>query len=137
MAAKNDCIPWGGAKYRNGYGMKNVLIDGRKTTMTAHRYVYQMANGPLHRGQVVRHTCDNPECVNLAHLVPGSQGDNMRDAYDRDRRAPTGFCKPRLSDADVAEIRKSSASGTALAALYGCSKQHISKLRRGERRRER
>jgi hypothetical protein len=34
---------------------------------------------------VVRHTCDNPACINPAHLVKGSQKENVSDMLQRQR----------------------------------------------------
>lgn len=35
--------------------------------------------------KVVRHTCDNGMCVNINHLVGGTQADNLQDMVDRGR----------------------------------------------------
>ena len=34
---------------------------------------------------VVRHTCDEPACVNPKHLIKGTQKENVRDAIERNR----------------------------------------------------
>lgn len=36
-------------------------------------------------GPVLRHRCDNPPCINPAHLEPGTQADNVRDMAERGR----------------------------------------------------
>jgi hypothetical protein len=54
-------------------------------------------NGKVHRilmellghdivGKVVRHTCDNPKCINPEHLVLGINADNVKDMDERGRR---------------------------------------------------
>jgi hypothetical protein len=42
-------------------------------------------NGEIPEGMVIRHTCDNPGCINIDHLRIGTQADNVRDMYDRGR----------------------------------------------------
>lgn len=39
-------------------------------------------------GLVARHTCDNNWCINLEHLLPGTQADNLRDMRERNRQGP-------------------------------------------------
>lgn len=68
---------------KNDAGYGNFSLNGRQ--MTAHRAAYTMYNGPVEADQVVRHTCDNPPCVNPAHLLVGTQKDNVNDARERGR----------------------------------------------------
>jgi hypothetical protein len=56
--------------------------------MLAHRVAYELAIGPIPPKAVIRHTCDNPKCCNPAHLVAGSQRDNVGDAMARGRHRP-------------------------------------------------
>lgn len=83
------CKPWSGGKNRQGYGQrwyqgKNVL---------AHRAAYCENHGlSLEdiKGQLVRHSCDNPPCVEPSHLLLGSHKDNYNDMVER-RRHPSQF----------------------------------------------
>lgn len=87
------CWLWTAGKFRNGYGMFNIGrdVDGRQHTTYAHRiaFVWHHRVG-IPAGAVVMHTCDVPACVNPAHLVLGTQAQNIADAtskgkYDRPR----------------------------------------------------
>ena len=53
--------------------------------MYAHRLVWMQDNGPLASGQVIMHACDNPACVNPAHLSRGTQKDNSADMMAKGR----------------------------------------------------
>lgn len=83
----DGCWLWQAGSYPRGYGMVNLGRDvrGKQFTTYAHRVAYVLANGPIEPGQVVMHTCDVPACVNPAHLVLGSQGDNIRDCFAKGR----------------------------------------------------
>lgn len=80
------CWPWTGhLGGRDGRGY--MTIDG--TRQLAYRIVWEIFKGPIPEGQKVRHRCDNPQCCNPTHLMLGSQGDNEKDKYDRDRAGYT------------------------------------------------
>lgn len=76
-----DCVVWTGSTVYGGYGQ--IWVQGRK--VRAHRYVWERANGPISRGLVVRHKCDNPPCVRLDHLEIGTLKDNTQDMIARGR----------------------------------------------------
>lgn len=80
----DDCWPWNGVCDQHGYGRVNFMNSKFK----AHRVSYEMANGPIPLGLIVRHKCDNPNCVNPRHLEVGTQKDNMKDALIRGRLNP-------------------------------------------------
>lgn len=80
-----ECWLWKGTKTGNGYG--NFSVQEISAKVPAHRVSYWMATGEYpEAGQVVRHKCDNPLCVNPRHLEIGSQSDNMLDMVSRGRR---------------------------------------------------
>ena len=117
------CWPWTAGRTGSGYG---ILQYGGKPVY-AHRLAYELAHGDLQPGQVVRHTCHNPLCVNPAHLVAGTHADNMHDMAVAGRRRARV-----LTEADVTRIRTSDLPAPVLAAEYGCSPTAIHMARRGE-----
>lgn len=75
VAEASGCIRFTGSIDESGYG--RVMINMVK--YGAHRLAYELANGPIPDGYVVRHKCDNPSCINPSHLEVGTQADNIKD----------------------------------------------------------
>ncbi|QKY78955.1 HNH endonuclease [Arthrobacter phage Jinkies] len=97
------CWEWKGMLDKKGYGRANV---GQQKTRAAHRAAYEVWNGELDPDLMVCHSCDNPPCINPAHLFPGDQFVNMGDAKAK-RRNANGMRQgcAKLTDQQVAEIR--------------------------------
>lgn len=74
------CWLWKGMQGDWGYGQTTY----RNKTRIVHRQFYQVVNGvKLDRWQLVMHKCDTPNCINPAHLVVGSPGENVKDAANK------------------------------------------------------
>lgn len=83
IAGEDDCWAWTGGRQGKGYG-QFWLSHGQP--LGAHRYAWMIANGrPIPPGNVVMHSCDNPPCVNPAHLRVGTVADNARDCAAKGR----------------------------------------------------
>jgi len=87
---RDDCMPdgchiWKAAKDPQRYGKIN--INGK--TIRASRASYTIYNGEIPHGMVICHRCDNPPCVNPAHLFLGTISDNMKDAVAKGRAKNT------------------------------------------------
>jgi integrase len=59
------CWEWTGARDSTGYG--GVSVKGK--ILRAHRYAWELTNGPIPEGSKVRQTCDNRACCRPDHLT--------------------------------------------------------------------
>ena len=119
---------------RQGYA--KTSFKGKLTGL--HRKVYcQTRDVTLASitGLVVRHTCDNPRCIEPTHLLLGTSADNNRDRAERGRNADrNGEAHPQsiLSKAQVLEIRRLFASTKftqqQLADCFQCDQSNISRI---------
>lgn len=121
VTKSSDCWIWTGGGDRHGYG--RFWYDGKM--QLSHRVNWLLHNGPIPDGLCVLHTCDNPPCVNPAHLWLGTQADNMHDCANKGR-AVGGISRgqrhglAKLTDDKVLEIRRIySAGGTTQRELAG------------------
>lgn len=80
----DGCWIWTGARFPFGYGA--IKIGGRPRG--AHRTAWELVNGPIPEGLNVLHHCDNPPCVNPAHLFLGTLRDNALDMFAKGRCYP-------------------------------------------------
>ena len=131
----SGCWEWNGTKDHAGYG--RVRFGGRR--VRAHRLAYEAWVGPVPDHAMVRHRkCDNPPCINPAHLELGTQVDNMRDMRDHGRevkvRGEDGG-RAKLTESDVRLIRELRSAGwtlQAIADLHNVSYSLIGQITRRE-----
>lgn len=76
-----ECWPWRGYKDSAGYGRLRI---GRDLKYIAPRVSWFIANGSQPDGFVC-HSCDNPICVNPAHLWIGDVKSNTLDMISKGR----------------------------------------------------
>jgi hypothetical protein len=78
----NGCWVYQGSSDTGGYG----VFTSSKQRYAAHRYSWELFNGPIKKGLQVLHKCDNPICVNPDHLFLGTPQDNMLDKTNKLRQ---------------------------------------------------
>lgn len=114
----DSCWLWEGYKI-NGYG---VYAD-----QLAHRIAWTLGNGPIPYGKIIRHSCNNPACVNPEHLFLGTHGDNNRDTKGANHMRPAfgeRHGRAKLTVEKVREIRRLRGEGMLikdLAEQFGVS----------------
>jgi len=102
---------------------------------TVHRIVFQIFNGKIPDGMLLRHTCDNPLCINPNHGIIGTQKDNAMDKVERDR-VPKGTMHhaTHLEEWQVIEIYQDTIHPQiGLSKIFGISQTCVSKIQRGQR----
>lgn len=130
---KNDCIIYNGTKNIDGYGQ----IRYRNKFYRVHRVIFEHHNGSIPKGKIIRHKCDNPPCINIDHLLIGTQLDNINDKMLRKRQAKgekQGASK--LTEKQVLKIYELAWNGEILqrqiAKNFNVSKSIISDIKHGK-----
>lgn len=132
----SGCWEWLGQLNTDGYGRLNI---GEHKMVMAHRYAYQLSSGvSIPEGKKVLHDCDNPRCVNPAHLFLGTLLDNTHDMKRKGRASnpPVHIGETnshaKLTERQVRTIRERYSQKTAsqddLAQQYGVSAGNIYRI---------
>lgn len=131
----DGCWEWVAVKNQDGYG--NFKFQG--IMVKAHRISYQIFNGDIYNNLCVLHTCDNPGCVNPAHLYLGTQQDNADDRETKGRgheKSGEANGRAKLTAEEVWQIREVFATQLytqrELGHLYKIANTVVSKIVRFE-----
>jgi hypothetical protein len=116
----SECWPWLGQLNAAGYGYMKRWHQGNQLVLRAHRIAVLLDGRDIPSGYQVCHHCDNPSCVNPAHLFIGTILDNHNDKMRKGRQASrrSGTHRNRkLSLSDIEIIKREVANGKSRAAI--------------------
>lgn len=126
----SGCLLWMGAT-RGGYGRLGIKGNIKRG---AHVVAWELHHGrPVPPGMDVLHKCDNPGCIEPAHLKLGTHQDNMDDKVAKGRQARmVGSVHPsaKLNETKVRAILADPRLLRFVANDYGVSESAISLIRR-------
>ena len=119
---------------RHTFGYPQMRYRGKMILVM--KYLWMQEHGCLDHGLVMRHTCDNPNCINLDHIIIGSRYDNVRDMVDRNRQAiGESVWSSKLCEKDIVVIRELHRSGLSspkIAEKYNVHKSTILRVINGK-----
>mgnify|MGYP001019781356 FL=1 len=123
-----------------GYLMVRAMVDGERIHAMAHRLVWQHINGDIPAGFDINHRNGikddnrprNLECCSPSSNSVHAHASGLLDQHGQNNPAA------KLKDNHVAQIRLAYSHGgftmKEIAARFGVSFQHVSKIVRGQRR---
>ena len=119
----SGCLEWQGFRRPppRHYGDMSYRCKNWRT----HRITWVIHFGPIPKGMVVMHTCDNPPCCNPEHLKLGTHLENMADCRAKDRYyyANLTHCKRgHPFDAENTYIIKTPGEWQGLRACKACQR---------------
>lgn len=114
---EGNCLIWDGAVDKYGYPRANIRGNGN---IKVHRYIFEQLHG--FAPDVVRHTCDNPRCLRLSHMIAGSQLENIQDRVARGRTRGHVMDQERLQ---VLVLRSQGYTYQAIADTLNIKKKRV------------
>jgi hypothetical protein len=132
---------WLGGRFTFGHGAFWLRRKNWKT----HRVAWALVHGDP-GSLCVCHHCDNPPCVNPAHLFIGTNSDNTADKVAKGRQATGDRLRPdlrargarqhlaKLSEHAVLEIRElaTRVATSEIAERFGVAPSSVRRVLRGE-----
>lgn len=133
VVKQESCWDWKGIIEHTGYGKLGI-----RPPIKAHRASWIIHKGPIPKGLIVCHTCDNRKCTNPDHLWLGTHKDNIQDRIKKGRcntAKGTQLKIARLSDGQVKKIKdllKKGLTCSEIGRQYKVSRKIVSRIKNGE-----
>lgn len=132
-STSDGCWPWRASTNRQGYGYFKAESIGAKR---AHRASWTLFRGKTPPSAFVCHRCDNPCCVNPAHLFLGDPKENAADSVRKHRnvfgaRHPLAKLTPESASL-VRDADQCGVSVSAIARAFGVSRKLVREIRHGK-----
>lgn len=126
----DECWLWTGQRNHAGYGV--IRARGARKNLRVTHIVLEESGFSRPEGAHALHSCDNPSCVNPAHLRWGTRAENTADRVSRGRTyrligetAPAAVLTADL----VREIRASSEKSSVIAKRLGVAESTVGRVR--------
>ena len=131
-ATPDECWKWTAATDAEGYGKFRGMV-GTVAYNKAHRFSWAYhTQSEILRGMMVCHSCDNPRCVNPAHLWLGDARDNVHDMHRKGRAPYQGgerSHRAKITETQALAILADCRPYTAIAAEYGVTTMTVSDIK--------
>lgn len=111
------CLEWGGYIAPDGYAHSGEHLN---------RKIFRLIHGLS--PQVVMHTCDNPKCINPAHLKAATFSENSRDMVMKGRSTTQKI--PHHCHDTIKEMLNAGLYQEDVARLFGVTQSAISSIKR-------
>lgn len=117
-------------------GYTRIKYNGKHERLF--RVLYELKNGKIPKGKVLRHLCNNSWCCNVEHLKVGTQKENCQDMVEcgRSQKGKKNLKisgennnNNKLTNKQVEEIYLSELSNRKLAEIYNVSPSNISLIK--------
>ena len=119
----------------DSYGYPRATYTGEFGTIARRILKTKYPNMYIDSSIVARHTCDNRNCINPAHIIYGTNIDNVNDRLNRNRSNPVfgeHHHGAKLTEVQILEIRSLSHNNQAdIATRYNVVQQTISDIQLG------
>lgn len=120
----DSCWEWIGSLNKQGYGRFSVF---KNRVVSAHRIAYQIFKGKKDLDFLdVLHKCDNPKCVNPAHLYLGEDKANTDDRMIRERH--NFKLNPEIAREIIEKYKTGLYTQKQLSSEYHVNQSQISRI---------